>query len=174
MAAAPAQIQIRYIQEEDRILMRINTVASEEFRFWLTRRFLVRLWPVLQEALMSSPAVKQHSDYSSRQAIVAFEHERAQSKAAFNNPFREVDNLPLGKDPLLVVKAGFRHQTNGALQIAFKDNHEKGVDLNLSNEILHLLCKLLDDAAQQSDWKMTALLPNITETASPVAAHQLN
>lgn len=174
MAAAPAQIQIRYIQEEDRILMRMNTVANEEFRFWLTRRFLVRLWPVLQESLMSSPAVKQHSDYSSRQAIVAFEHERAQSKAAFNHPFREVDNLPWGKEPLLVVKAGFRHQNNGALQIAFKDNHEKGVDLNLSNELLHLLCKLLDDAARQSDWKMTALLPNITETQSPVAVHQLN
>ena len=85
--AAPAQIQIRYIQEEDRILMRMNTVAEEEFRFWLTRRFLVRLWPVLQEALMSSPAVKQQQRLYSRQAIMAFEHERAQSKAQFNNPF---------------------------------------------------------------------------------------
>ncbi len=172
--AAPAQIQIRYIQEEDRILMRMNTVAEEEFRFWLTRRFLVRLWPVLQEALMSSPSVKQHSDYHSRQAIMAFEHERAQSKAAFNHPFREADNLPLGKDPLLVVKAGFRHQDNGSLKLALKDNADKGIELILTNDLLHLLCKLLDDAAQQSEWKMTTLLASIHETQSPVAAHQLN
>lgn len=172
--AAPSQIQIRYIQEEDRILMRMNTVAEEEFRFWLTRRFLLRLWPVLQEALMSSPAVKQHSDFSSRQAIMAFEHERAQSKAAFNNPFREADKLPLGKAPLLVVKAGFHHQGNGSLQLALKDTAEKGIDLTLTHDLLHLLCKLLDDAAQQSDWKMPTLLPGITETQSPVAAHQLN
>ncbi len=172
--AAPSQIQIRYIQEEDRILMRMNTVADEEFRFWLTRRFLLRLWPVLQEALMSSPAVKQHSDLSSRQAIMAFEHERAQSKAEFNNPFRESDNLPLGKSPLLVVKAGFRHLDNGSLKLALKDTAEKGVDLNLTHELLHLLCKLLDDAAQQSEWKMSSLLPNIAATQSPVAAHQLN
>ena len=52
MMATPAQIQIRYIQEEDRILMRLNTVAEEEYRFWLTHRFLIRLWPVLQDALM--------------------------------------------------------------------------------------------------------------------------
>jgi hypothetical protein len=172
--AAPSQIQIRYIQEEDRILMRMNTVAGEEFRFWLTRRFLLRLWPVLQESLLSSPAAKQYSDPASRQAIMAFEHERAQSKAAFDNPFRDSDKLPLGKEPLLVVKAGFRHQDNGSLQIALKNAAEKGVDLTLSHDVLHLLCKLLDDAAQQSEWKLVTLLPGVGETQSPVAAHQLN
>ncbi|WML92141.1 hypothetical protein RCF98_07300 [Thiothrix lacustris] len=174
MMATPAQIQIRYIQEEDRILMRLNTVAEEEYRFWLTHRFLIRLWPVLQDALMSSPAVKQHSDIHSRQAIIAFEHEQAQSKAQFNSPFREASNLPLGKDPLLVAKAGFRHQTNGALALSLKNVAEKGADLTLTHDLLHLLCQLLDDAAQQSEWKMSSLLPNITETHSPVAAHQLN
>ena len=172
--AAPAQVQARYIQEEDRILMRMNTVAEEEFRFWLTHRFLIRLWPVLQDALMSSPAVKQHSDLHSRQAIMAIEHEQAQSKAQFNSPFREADNLPLGKDPLLVAKAGFRHQANGTLQLSLKNTAEQGIDLTLTQDLLHLLCKLLDDAAQQSEWKMSSLLPNITETHSPVAAHQLN
>ena len=172
--AAPAQVQVRYIQEEDRILMRMNTLAEEEYRFWLTHRFLVRLWPVLQDALMSSPTVKQHSDIHSRQAIMAFEHEQAQSKAQFNNPFREADKLPLGKDPLLVSKAGFRHQANGALQLSLKNVVDEGVDLTLTHDLLHLLCKLLDDAAQQSEWKMSSLLPNITETHSPVAAHQLN
>ena len=149
--AAPAQIQVRYIQEEDGILMRMNTLAEEDYRFWLTHRFLARLWPVLQDALMSSPTVKQHSDIHSRQAIMAFEHEQAQSKAQFNNPFREADKLPLGKDPLLVSKAGFRHQANGALQLSLKNVAEEGVDLTLTHDLLHLLCKLLDDAAQQSE-----------------------
>ncbi|QLQ33522.1 MAG: hypothetical protein HZT40_20145 [Candidatus Thiothrix singaporensis] len=64
--AAPSQIQARYVEEEDRILLRINTVADEEFRFWLTRRFLRRLSPVLQEGLMSSPTARQQLDYVSR------------------------------------------------------------------------------------------------------------
>lgn len=172
--AAPSQIQVRYIQEEDRILMRMNSVAGEEFRFWLTRRFLLRLWPVLQEALLSSPAAKQYHDPASRQAIMAFEHERAQSKAAFDNPFRESDNLPLGKEPLVVTKAGFRHQDNGSLQLALKNTADQGIDLTLGNDVLHLLCKLLDDAAQQSGWKLPTLLPGVGATQSPVAAHQLN
>lgn len=172
--AAPSQIQIRYIQEEDRLLMRMNTVADEEFRFWLTRRFLLRLWPVLQEALMSSPAIKQQRDYSSQQAILAFEHERAQSKAAFNNPFRESENLPLGKGPILVVLGNFRHLSNGAFMVSLKNHDKQGIDLTLTSDLLHLLCKLLDEAAQQSDWNMPLLLQNVVEAKSPVAAHQLN
>lgn len=172
--AAPAQIQVRYIEEEDRILMRMNTVAEEEFRFWLTRRFLLRLWPVLQQALMSSPAVKQQHDYSARQAIVAFEHEQAQRKAEFNNPFRETDKLPLGQEPLLLTQAGFRNLDKGGCSLALKNSGHKGIDLTLSNDLLHLVCKLLDDAAQKSDWDMPELLQGVTETTAPIAAHRLN
>ncbi|MEZ5454150.1 MAG: hypothetical protein R3E93_15225 [Thiothrix sp.] len=172
--AAPSQLQIRYIEEEDRILLRMNTVAGEEFRFWFTRRLLLRLWPILQEGLVSSPAARQQLDYSSRQAIMAFEHERAQSKAEFNNPFRETENLPLGQDPLLIVRVGFRNKENGSFAFALKDNDGKGIDLSLTHDLLHLLCKLLDDAAQKSDWNMPELLQGVTETSAPVAAHRLN
>lgn len=172
--AAPSQIQARYIEEEDRILLRMNTVAEEEFRFWFTRRLLLRLWPVLQEGLMSSPAVKQQMDYSSRQAIVAFEHERAQTKAEFNNAFRETDKLPLGQDPLLVVRVGFRNLENGSFAFALKNGAGNGIDLTLTQDLLHLLCKLLDDAAQKSAWDMPDLLQCVAETNAPVAAHRLN
>lgn len=172
--AAPAQIQVRYVQEEDRILLRMTSTAAEEYRFWLTRRFLLRLWPVLQEALLSSPTVKRFSDLPSQHAMLAFEHEQAQSKAAFNQPFRSQETLPLGEEPLLVVKAGFRHLDGGGLQIAFKDVQENGIDLTLSHDVLHLLSKLLDDAATQSEWQFSKLLPNLAETAVPLAAHQLN
>lgn len=172
--AAPAQIQVRYVQEEDRILLRMTSTEAEEFRFWLTRRFLLRLWPVLQEALLSSPTVKRFSDLPSQQAMLAFEHEQAQSKAAFNQPFRSQETLPLGEEPLLVVKAGFRHLDGGGLQIAFKDVQENGIELTLSHEVLHLLCKLLDDAAVQSEWQFSRLLPDATAILHTLSTHQLN
>lgn len=172
--AAPSQLQARYIPEEDRISLRMNTVAEEEFRFWLTRRLLVRLWPVLQEGLMSSPVVRQQADPLSRQAVMAFEHEQAKAKAEFNSPFRSVDKLPLGDMPLLIVQANFRHLPNGDFFIGLKDNHGKGIDLSLTHDLLHLLCQLLEDAAQRSDWDMPSLFKAEMEQHAPLEAHQLN
>ncbi|MEB4589733.1 hypothetical protein VSS37_01950 [Candidatus Thiothrix sp. Deng01] len=172
--AAPSQIQARYVEEEDRILLRINTVADEEFRFWLTRRFLRRLSPVLQEGLMSSPTARQQLDYVSRQAVMAFEHERAQSKAEFNSPFRETGKLPLGTDPLLIVRAGFRNLEGGGFSVALKNGDSKGIDLTLTSDLLHLVCKLLDDAAQKSGWDIPALLQGVGDAAAPVTASRLN
>lgn len=174
--AAPSQIQVRYIPEEDRVLMRMNTVAGEEFRFWLTRRYLLRMWPVLQEALLSSPTARRQKDFSAQQAVVAFEQEKARSKAEFNSAFRETDKLPLGKDPLLVVQSGFRHLEDGsAFLVSLKNPQMEGIELTLTSDLLHLLCKMLDEAVQQySDWDMPALIPNPTESAAPVAAHRLN
>lgn len=171
---APAQFQVRYVHEEDRVLLRVATADAEEYRFWLTRRFLQRLWPVLQEALLSPPTIKRFSDLPSQQAMLAFEHERAQSKVSFNQPFQSQTTLPLGETPLLVIKAGFRNLDGGGLQIAFKDTHEKGIDLTLSHDVLHLLSKLLDDATQQAEWQFNRLLPNPAGTAVPLATHQLN
>jgi hypothetical protein len=37
------QIQARYDELQDRILLRLSTIDHCEFRFWLTRRFVKRL-----------------------------------------------------------------------------------------------------------------------------------
>ncbi len=172
--AAPSQLQARYLPEEDRISLRMNTVAQEEFRFWLTRRFLVRMWPVLQEGLMSSPVVRQQSDPVSRQTVMEFEHEKAKTKAEFNAPFQAAPNLPLGEEALLIVQANFRHLPNGDFFLSVKDNHGKGIDLTLTRDLLHLLCQILDDAAQRSDWDLPSLFNIEAEQQVPVEAHRLN
>lgn len=172
--AAPSQLQARYLPEEDRISLRMNTVAQEEFRFWLTRRFLTRMWPVLQDGLMSSPVARQQADPLSRQAVVEFEHEQAQAKAQFNAPFQTTSHLPLGATPLLVVQANFRHLPNGDFFLNLKNNTGHGIDLTLTRDLLHLLCQLLDDAAQLSDWDLPALFKNGNGQQEPVATHRLN
>ena len=46
------QLSVNYLAEQDRILMRVNTAASEEMRLWLTRRLMLGLWPLLSKLLM--------------------------------------------------------------------------------------------------------------------------
>lgn len=172
--AAPAQIQARYVQEEDRILLRMNTVAEEEFRFWLTRRFALRLWPVLQDALFSSPIATRQTSLSARHAVVAFEHEIAKSKVGFDTGFRDMNVLPLGEAPLLITQSAFRRESDGTFFLSLHNINKQGVSLNLTSDLLHLFCKLLEDAAQHSDWTMPNLLHGVGTQLSPVEMHRLN
>ena len=52
-----AQVQITFAAAEDRLLMRMTTNAREEFRFWLTRRFVAALRPHLGKSLSSRPRI---------------------------------------------------------------------------------------------------------------------
>lgn len=170
--SAPAQIQIRYIPEEDRILMRMNTLEDEEYRFWLTRRFCLRLWPVLQEALFSTPTATQQTSQTARQAVVAFEHEAAKSKAEFNASFRESKNLPLGINPLLVATAGFHQQSPGVFFLTLQNVNKEGINITLTTELLHLVCKLLEDAGDESDWRLPPLVQSLgLDIVSPDSRH---
>ena len=45
------QIQMRFVPLEDRVLWRLNTVDSSGYQFWLTRRYVKLLWPVLLKML---------------------------------------------------------------------------------------------------------------------------
>ncbi len=172
--SAPTQLQIRYLAEEDRILMRMNTLDEEEYRFWLTRRFCLRLWPVLQEALFSTPTVTQQMSLSARHAMVAFEHEAAQSKAEFNTQFRESKHFPLGADPLLIVHASFNRHNNGTYALTLQNTAKKGINITLTNDLLHLMCKLLEDAAGESDWEIPPLIQNTHLSLTPSERQLLN
>ena len=48
-----AQIQIRFAPVEDRLLMRLSTDDGAEFRFWLTRRYVRIMWPILHQLTVS-------------------------------------------------------------------------------------------------------------------------
>src|SRR5262245_38468956 len=41
------QMQIRPDEQEDRLLLRLSTTDAAEFRFWLTRSFVKKLWGML-------------------------------------------------------------------------------------------------------------------------------
>ena len=52
------QLSVNYLQEQDRILLRINTSAGEELRLWLTRRLTLNLWPMLTK-IVADQVVQQ-------------------------------------------------------------------------------------------------------------------
>ena len=171
--AAMSQMQIRYNQEEDRFLLRMNTVAQEEFRFWLTRRFTALFYPLLSNTLKSSPEVKKQATPVNKEAVLSFQKEKAQSKVQYNTVFEPTPKTyPLGEKPLLISHASIKNRdtNNYLLKLSSPDN--LGIDFALDQNLLHVLTNLINDALPKTDWQLAikkdAQVEQNTKETSPL------
>ncbi|MBE0622891.1 MAG: hypothetical protein IH605_20055 [Burkholderiales bacterium] len=168
------QLKLDFIPEQDRLLLRVSTDNQLEMRLWLTRRALRLLWPQLVNILRSSPEIALQSNPQARDALVGIQHERALRQANFANPFEEVPReLPLGPEPILVARIQTNKDEHGNLVLGLLPQDGQGINLTLDNNLLHSLCKLLQNAAAKSDWDIVLELPTlqaqsaIDDTAAP-------
>jgi hypothetical protein len=88
------QVSVTYVAEQDRMLVRINTTDAEELRFWLTRRLLVGLWPLMNQALAvqlsvpESPAPGVTTGEGMRRMLADFRKDALKAQADFSTPYR--------------------------------------------------------------------------------------
>jgi hypothetical protein len=154
------QIQCRYVPLEDRVLLRVNSTDHSEFRFWLTRRYVRLLWPVLSQLLQGDPQISQASDEQARQAILAFQHESALSQSTFSTAFKEEQaKFPLGETPVLLARIQTKTTTQGQSILCLHPEQGQGIDLNMNKTLLHALIRLLTDAVQKAGWELETTLP---------------
>jgi hypothetical protein len=157
-----SQLQIAFDPEQDRLLLRVNTDERTEFRFWLTRRLVARLWPLLTRVLESDQQVATQPDPVARQAVFSFQQERALAGSDFETAYRdEPAQLPMGKEPLLVTRVKVR-PGQGRVGLLLGRAAGEGVELALTNSLLHSLRKMLADAVAKAEW-------SVALTASPQA-----
>jgi hypothetical protein len=148
------QMQLQYQPVQDRLVLRINTGDKQEFAFWLTRRLVLALWPALVKGLATHDDVVLQHDTGGRKAVLAFKHEAAAANADFGKPYEEDPEVarPLGERPLLVAKVDVRRADPTRLVLALKPAEGRGVELALTDELLHNLCRLLSEGVQQTGW----------------------
>ncbi|MBF0629991.1 MAG: hypothetical protein HQL89_03235 [Magnetococcales bacterium] len=149
------QMQIVYSQITDRLLLRINTRDRQEFRFWLTRRFVKRLWPGLAQALARQVRPEATHSPLARAAMMDLMHQNAISQADFNTRFdQQIQTVPMGTEPILVAKARLTPMKSGVVMLTLQPETGQGVELALDPNLLHALCKLFQDALPQTDWDL--------------------
>lgn len=162
------QVSVIYREEQDRILVRINTAQAEELRLWFTRRLVLGLWPALNRAVAQASELAAAAegrpaptDDMGRRAISAFEREAALSRANFAAPYQSTGEaaLPLGAEPLLVSEVRMTAQAAGSLQIAFQEKlpdapSPRGFQLELQGALIHGFTHLLDQAITLAQWRV--------------------
>lgn len=135
------QLQVAHDSIQDRLLIRVATQANEEYRVWLTRRFLAKLWPVLAGKLLAAPAAAPAGN--------------AGEQPSFSEPFRDDEaTYPLGATPLLSSEIKFDVMADGSFTLLFREGRERSFQLNLNADLLQALCAMLRAGAAQAEWQL--------------------
>jgi hypothetical protein len=138
------QLQIANDHLQDRLVLRVATQADEEYRIWLTRRFLRELWPHLAALLgkLTTPAP-------------AMAEMEVAEQASFEQPFSD-DNAtyPLGSSPLLTSEIKFDPLSDGNYSLTFREGRERSFQLGLTPDLLQALCAMLRAGAEQAQWNL--------------------
>lgn len=167
-----------YNAQEDRILLRILSTQSAEFRFWMTRRYVKLLWTVIVKMLERDPAAAVHADEGVRRTVMGVQHVAAVQRAEFATPYDEgAKVLPLGATPLLLARVTGKQPTDQPPVLSLHPNQGQGVDIGVNTALLHMISKLLVDAVAQSDWDLKlAIDPDfaMSPQAQGVPPHKLN
>jgi hypothetical protein len=155
------QLQVSYLEFEDRILLRMNTRSNEEFRLWLTRRMAQRVFPHLTDIttrLNTQDSATAHHDGATPAALAAFKKQESLATADFQTPYRaELASTPLGHAPLLVSKIHLTEIQGTSLRMGFEEQGQgtapgRAFELTLNAAVMHSLLHLMETAIQQSNW----------------------
>lgn len=139
---------------QDRLLIRIATQANEEYRVWMTRRFLDQLWPVLAGKLAATPVPPTAA--------------AAGGQPSFSEAFHDDKaTYPLGATPLLSSEIKFDALSDGSFALLFREGRERSFRLNLNAELLQALCAMLRAGAAQAEWQLALDYATGSQAAEP-------
>jgi hypothetical protein len=168
------QLSVNYVQEHDRVLVRINTLASEELRLWFTRRLTLGFLPLLSKVVAEQVAKTERvkspyiaaADEQSQQILADFKKVESLQGSDFATPYKERPSaLPLGAEPLLVTEINLTPLSNGQLQFVFSeklsdasatDAKPRSFQMALEPKLTHGLMHLLEKAFEVSQWTMVS------------------
>ncbi|MES2686538.1 MAG: hypothetical protein V4706_06910 [Pseudomonadota bacterium] len=167
------QVSVSYVQEQDRLLIRINgKEGGSELRAWLTRRLALALLPVLSRtsteqiskvaaAAVTAALPATGADDQRDQLLAAFETEAALRSGDFETPYQApAESLVpplLGPEPLLLTEVKVTLLGSGQLRLQLFEklpgqdavrNFQVMMDPQLSNGLL----QLLHQSVKASQW----------------------
>lgn len=147
------QFNAAYEALQDRILMRIRTSDGAEFRFWITRRYLALLWPLLMK-MADAFSARKSADPLTRSALAELAHGEAVGQADFASQYQEGTLFPLGPDPVLLARISLRPPAGETQTLILLPQEGQGINLDLDEKLVHILARLLQHAATVAEWAL--------------------
>lgn len=139
------QINIAYIDKEDRLLMRATTNNGDEYRVWFTRRYAGLLMEIINKGMNERGGMTTLGSAPQTTDMI--------KDGALEKPFESnVTNYPLGEKGVL----GFGIKTNiiedKILNLQLLPETGQGVTLNLNDSLIYMFHNLLSQGIAKADW----------------------
>jgi len=144
-----------FVPVQDRILFRVATREKHEYRVWLTRRLVKKLWGGAVRSFEAEPEVQSQPQAHVRSAVMSMKHQQAVQSSDFSQK-HTADAKPVAamNESLLATGVRIAHMEQGGVQVAFLTAEGRAVNLNLNEEMLHALCHILQGAADRAGWDL--------------------
>ncbi len=142
------QLNISYIPKEDRLLFRLKTGASSEYRIWFTRRFTDILMNTLTQNMQK---------YGGAEVIAVSNDTQKQIKGgALDKKFQEPEapDYPFGENGFIACQIKCGADKNNNLQLQILPEKGKGMNLKLDKNLLFMLHNLLIKGINHANWKL--------------------
>ena len=161
MGNALQQLNMIYVPEQDRLLLRISTSGDAEFRIWLTRRYCGLLLQILVDRIEREGG---YQELASRQQTL--EQLRG---GALTKPYAPGPNLhyPLGEQGVLGYRINIGHvdgdsgkatevsdKKSSAMNLQLLPESGTGITFTLDKSTLYMLYNVLEQALEQTDWNL--------------------
>ncbi len=153
------QLQIANDHLQDRLLLRVATQADEEYRLWLTRRFLRELWPHLAGLIGRQTAPQPVVGEMPPIEAASFEQTFADKNVTY----------PLGSTPLLTSEVKCDTLNDGTYSLIFREGRERSFQLGLTGDLLQALCAMLRAGAEQARWNLALDYSTAASAPTPTA-----
>lgn len=157
------QLSVSHDEIQDRLLVRLNTQEAHEFRFWITRRMVLRLLPAMDQSVIRLEATQPGvaaADPGTQQILTDIKRDVFLQNADFATPYSaHAQHFPLGAEPMLVTDVQLTLKAHGNLELVFQRKHEGNVQschLNLQAQLVHGLIHLLRETLVKAAWDTAA------------------
>lgn len=151
------QINCEFITSEDRLLFKISEEGAKgciEYRFWLTRRFLIIFLRAIDNLLEDDSVSEMQVSPEALDAMKKFKEEAALAKADFSTSYEggSEDCTLFGEEPFLANQLKVRRKSKGKYVMGLFSKDKTGINLSVNIDLAHTLRKLLLNAARKAAW----------------------
>lgn len=166
------QLNLSYIADQDRLLLRIGLSDNSELMVWLSYRITRMIWQLLNLEAHLPSANSIQADTPPSQAVQQFQQEvqtaEVLQKMDFKSPYTPRQEV-VNNQPMLVTNVLLHNQDGKAQALEMPCLEGISVRINLNQELILALCNMLQLSCKEAVWDLTSA-PSASVTTTPAIA----
>ena len=166
------QLNLSYIADQDRLLLRVGLSDNSELTVWLTYRITRMIWQLLNVEAHLPSASSIQAGTPPQQAVQQFQQEvqttEALQKMDFQSPYTPRQEV-VNEQPMLVTNVLLHNHDGKPQGLEMPCLEGINVRINLNQELILALCNMLQLSCKEAAWELTGAPPMLVTTTPAMA-----